>query len=204
MNPKTYSTTGTRGHGGREKVALRRSIFRIFLSLCACVAALGLSSCAEVAKDMGLDQPTDVEQRSGLTGTSDNPATLDPFQQYDLVMAANETRFFQLKVPSGWFWKVYLTAANRDDTRHGHLWAQIAPSTPQWQPLIGAYFAKSFDLGREGEQTQLAVGNDGPARYAVLVLRQQGAPLHITLQSQVSATKELMGPDDFAAPTTDQ
>lgn len=149
-----------------------------------------------MAKDMGLQQSTDLEQRMGITGTAENPAVIDPFDRYDLVMAANECRYFEIKVPEKWFWKLFLTAANRDDARHGQLTAQIAPSTPQWDPVQGTSFAKNFDLGREGLQAVLAVGNSGPTRYALLRLCQQGAPLHITLQSQISATSDLMGPDD--------
>ncbi len=57
-----------------------------------------LSSCAEMARDMDIDGATDVQLRSGLRGTTKDPAALDPFQRYDLVMAANECRTFTMKV----------------------------------------------------------------------------------------------------------
>jgi hypothetical protein len=83
---------------------------------------------------MGIDGATDVELRSGLTGTQANPASLDPFKRYDLVMAANETRFFSMKVPSGWYWKVYVTAASRKENDEGRLSAVIAQTDPPWSP----------------------------------------------------------------------
>jgi hypothetical protein len=163
--------------------------------------SLGLSSCGGLTRDIGLDNPTDLQQREGPTGTLDNPTPLDPFQRYDLVMAANECRYFTMKVPTKWYWKVFLTVANRSDTRRGKLTAAIAPVKPDWSPLPATSFNKSFDLGREGVQVVLAVGNDGPDRQALLQLCQDGAPLHITLQSEVSGTQVLIGPNDSGAVT---
>lgn len=164
---------------------------------------VGLSSCAGIARDIGLDNPSDLQQREGPTGTLDNPAPLDPFQRYDLVMAANECRFFSMKVPSKWYWKVFLTVANRSDKQRGRLTAAIVQDKPDWEPLPATSFNKNFDLGREGVQVVLAVGNNGPDRQALLQLCQDGAPLHITLQSEVSGTRVLIGPNDSDA-VTDQ
>jgi hypothetical protein len=149
---------------------------------------------------MGLEKPTDLQLRSGLEGTQANPASMDPFKTYELVMAANECRYFRVKVPAKWFWKVSLTVANREDARRGKLAAAIDPTNPNWAPLQGAGFSKNFDLGREGLEALLGVGNPGPDQIAVLHLCQDGAPLHITIQCQISATKALLGPGDIRTP----
>jgi len=168
--------------------------FLFFLLLS--VVGMGLCSCLGIDRDMGLVQVPDLQQREGITGTQDNPTPLDPFKRYDLVMAASECRFFTMKVPSNWYWKIYLTAANREENRRGTLAAEIAPANPPWAPLPATAFSKNFDLsGREGLQAILAVGNNQPDRLAFFKLCQDGAPLHITIQSEVSATKALLGPD---------
>jgi len=154
---------------------------------------------------MGLVQVPDLQQREGVTGNQDNPTPLDPFKRYDLVMAANECRFFTMKVPSKWYWKIYLTAANREESRRGSLAAEIAPANPPWIPLPATSFGKHFDLaGREGLQAILAVGNKEEDRLAFFKLCQDGAPLHITIQSEVSATHALLGPNGDSQSVTAQ
>ena len=106
-----------------------------FRILIAAVLLLGLSSCSEMAKDIGLDHVPDLQQRSGPVGTLDNPAVLDPFKKYDFVMAADECRFFMMKVPEKWYWKIFLTAVNREDDRKGKLATEIIPVNPPWGPL---------------------------------------------------------------------
>lgn len=165
--------------------------------------SLGLSSCFGIDRDMGLAHVPDIQQREGITGTQANPTPLDPFKRYDLVMAANECRFFTMKVPSQWYWKIYLTAADHEESRRGSLTAEIAPANPPWGPLPATSFSKNFDLsGREGVQAVLAVGNTQPDRLASFTLCQDGAPIHITIQSEVSATHALLGPNNDQAVTT--
>ena len=166
--------------------------FALFVLLS--VVALSLVSCAEVAKDMGLDQVSDIEQRAGLDGTKDNPGVLDPFKTYNLVMAANECRYFSMKIPENWYWKLYFTAANPDATQAGHVEAEIESASPAWVALPDADLKKSFSLMHEGSQAVLGVGNNEATRVALLRLCQDGAPLHITLKSQVSSNSELLGP----------
>jgi hypothetical protein len=149
---------------------------------------------------MGIDHPPDIQQRSGITGTIANPTPLNPFISYDLVMAANECRFFTMVVPSKWYWKVYLTVATRDDTRRGELTAAIQQTNPPWGVLPNIGIAKDFDLAREGLQAILGVGNPGEDRVALFQLCQEGAPVHITISSQISATRALMGPGDIQTP----
>jgi hypothetical protein len=156
---------------------------------------MGLVSCGEVARDMGLENVPDIKLRDGLTGTQDNPAVLDPFKTYNLVMAANECRYFQMKVPQNWYWKIYLTAANRKDNEHATLQAEVGPNDPPWAPLPECVFTKTFQLDREGEQAVLGVGNRLEPRVAIFHLCQSGAPLHITIASQVSTNATLMGPN---------
>ena len=174
---------------------------KFFLALLF-ITALGLASCEGLARDMGVSQPSDLEQRAGVTGTEDNPTPLDPFKQYDLVMSGNECRYFSMQVPSKWFWKIFLTAANREDGRRGLLTAEIQQATPAWASLPGTNFHKTFDLGREGLQAVLAIGNNDSDRVAIFKLCQEGAPLHITIQSQVASTNVITSPDKNQAVTT--
>jgi hypothetical protein len=187
--------------GMKEKMNFYRQVARVLLFG---AVAFGLCSCAEIARDMGFVHDSDLQMRSGISGTETNPTPLDPFQTYSLVMAADECRFFTLKVPSGWYWKLFLTVANRDETRRGQLTAEIPQVDPAWAPLPASSFKTSFDLGREGSQAVLGIGNPGPSRTALFRLCQNGAPLRITIESQISATNALMGPDlqgkDFEIP----
>jgi hypothetical protein len=169
---------------------------QIFLYLCLSVAMAFSLSCAEMARDMGIDDVTDVQLRSGLTGKENSPATLDPFKKYDLVMAANECRYFMMKVPSNWYWKVYVTAASRKENAEGRLSADISQQNPAWDSLDGTTFSKKMILRNDGDQALLAVGNTAPTRYAVLRLCQEGAPVYVTIESQVSTTTDLWGPDN--------
>jgi hypothetical protein len=170
-------------------------LIKICVYLCVSVAALFVSSCAEVARDMGIDGLTEVQMRAGLTGTQAHPAALDPFQKYELVMAANECRFFIVKVPAGWYWKVYVTAASRAETIEGRLSASIDQPDPPWAPLPGTSFEKAMVLHHDGDQALLAVGNTVQTRYAVLRLCQEGAPVNVNIESQTSTTTNLLGPD---------
>ena len=158
------------------------------------VVILGLSSCAEMAKDMGLDEEPDIQQRAGLTGTMANPAVLDPFKKYNLVMAANECRYFTMKVPEHWYWKIYLTVANRKVGQSGHLEAEIAQTNPPWGALPATSFKKTIELEQGGVQAVLGVGNEQATRPALLKLCQDGVPLKIAIESQVSSTTGLIGP----------
>jgi hypothetical protein len=176
---------------------LRPLWFNLFLAL---VLGSGLYSCAGLARDMGMDHPTDLQMRAGVTGTESEPTPLDPFKTYDLVMAGDECRFFTMVVPSKWYWKVYLTVANRDDARRGKVTAIIQQTTPPWGVLPNIGLSKEFDLEREGLQAVLGVGNSGEDRTALFRLCQEGAPVHITIASQISATRALMGPGDIQTP----
>lgn len=163
--------------------------------------AVVLPSCSGIARDMGIEETSDLEQREGTTGGSmDNPQPLDPFKRYDIVLSANECRVYSLKIPSKWSWKVSLTVANRTDGRRGRLTADILPKEPSWGELAGCYSSKSFDLGREGSQVLLGIGNPGEDRVAFLKLCQDGAPLKVTMTSQISASKALLGPNGSVTP----
>jgi hypothetical protein len=165
---------------------------------------LALSSCADISKEVGSGSKSDVEVREGITGTEQNPAVLDPFTKYEMVMTGGECRYLVMKIPSRWYWKAFITAADRDETQKGHLEAEIAQGNPAWAPLPGTLFKKDFNLNRgEGDQAVLAAGNSGPDRLALLKLCQDGAPLIVTLQSEISATGALLAPDvnGLATPT---
>ncbi len=165
------------------------------IGILVCLALLlMLSSCAEVARDMGIDDSPDIELRSGPVGSQSNPSPLDPFKRYDLIMAANECRFFSMKVPERWFWKVYLTGANRRENAQARISAYIGQSDQPFASVPETYFEKTMILNREGDQVVLGVGNKGPARVAILRICQEGAPVHVTIESQVSSTSDLLGP----------
>ncbi len=186
----------TQSHEDSQKeVGQKPSWFRFTLRLCVFVLALGLTSCNEMARDMGLEELSDIDQRVGIKGTETNPTPLDPFKKYTLVMAANECRFFTIKVPHNWFWRAYLTVANPAETRRGQLKAEIARPDIPWAPLPGIGSERYFDLGREGVEAAIGIGNRNETRTALIKLCQQGAPLHITIESQISATTDLMGPE---------
>jgi hypothetical protein len=171
--------------------------FLYFVLVCGLFA---LSSCAEMAHDMGIDGDTDVQLRSGIKGTPKDPAALDPFKRYDLVMAANECRVFTMKVPTNWYWKVYITAAARRENVESRVSATIMQSSPAWGSLPGTTLDKVMILHQDGLQAVLAVGNSNETRMAVLQICQEGAPANITIESQVSSTSSLLGPDDNTAP----
>lgn len=181
----------------RDRLSPRPLWFTMLLLL-----AVTLGSCSSIARDVGLEEGTDLEQRSGVGGTADNPFPLNPFKRYYLVMSGGECRFFTMEVPSAWFWKITLTAANREQDRRGSLRAEIAQSNPPWTPLPASSMSKNFDLAREGVGAVLAVGNTGPTRLALLRLCQDGAPIHVTLQSQIFSTGALLGPMNNQAVTT--
>jgi hypothetical protein len=172
-----------------------KPFFLTCIYFCLSVAVVFSLSCAEMARDMGIDDVTDVQMRSGLTGTQNNPAALDPFKKYELVMTANETRFFTMKVPSGWYWKVYVTAASRRENVEGRLSANISQPDPPWSPLEGTSFNKAMVLKNDGDQALLAVGNTAQTRFALLRIAQEGAPVYVTIESQVSTTTNLLGPN---------
>lgn len=163
--------------------------------LCLLSVFLCLSSCAEMGRDMGIEDVTEVEMRSGLTGTSAKPGVIDPFQKYELVMAANECRYFIMKVPHNWYWKVYVTAACRKEAAEGRLSADISQLDPPWATLPGTTLSKDMILHHDGDQALLAVGNADQTRYAILRLCQEGAPVNVSIESQTSTTAGLLGPD---------
>jgi hypothetical protein len=157
--------------------------------------SLGLTSCRTLGTDLGFVHLTDIQQREGPTGTLAQPAPLDPFKSYDLVMAANECRYFQMNLPQGWYWKLFVTAVNRSKDTSGVLKAGLLPSTPAWAAVPLCLSQKEFDLKTEGEEEVLGVANQGPTRPAVLELCQEGSPIRVTLKSEVSPINgELMNP----------
>lgn len=157
---------------------------------------LVLASCSDISKELGSGQKSDGDLREGISGTQQNPGVLDPFAKYEMVMAGGECRFLVMKIPARWYWKAFITAADRDETQKGHLTAEIAQVNPPWAPLPGTLFKKDFNLNRgEGDQAVLSAGNAGPDRLALLKLCQDGASLKVTLQSEISATGALLGPD---------
>ncbi len=172
-------------------------IMRLFLISVLCMS---LVSCAELSEQLGLTHRTDLEMRSGPSGSLDNPTVLDPFKKYNFVMAADDCRYFQMKVPHDWYWKLFMTVDNHSDLSHGALETAIADVVPPWAALPDSSFRKTFELDQGGVQGVLGVGNPGPDRTALLKMCQSGAPLRIILESQVSATSALLGPK---MPTTE-
>ncbi len=191
--------------GRRGGIRLFSSSVHLRASVCICgskplfffilsLFALSLSSCAELNKDTGLQKVPDEQLRSGPTGTLLNPAPLDPFKKYNLIMAGDECRYFVMKVPSQWYWKVFLTAVNREDGQEGKLTAGIAQGGIPWVKLPDADFSKVFLLRHEGVQGVLGIANDAQGRQAILELCQEGVPLKVTIESQIFSITGILGP----------
>ncbi|HVM32870.1 MAG TPA: hypothetical protein VMU88_07030 [bacterium] len=162
------------------------------------LGSLGLSACATAPAPQAADLPG-VSQREGLTGTAGDPATLNPFKHYDLVLAAGENRYFQVDLPQGWYWKLFVTAVDSDDNDGAELKAGILPAEPAWRSLPLSESAKDFKLKpKEGDQQVLGVANLGPDRMAVVELSQTGAPVQVSLRSEISPLNDqLMRPFGF-------
>jgi hypothetical protein len=138
-------------------------------------------------KEMGLAQKSDLERRTGSGGSPNRPETLSPFVTYRLVMAGNECRFFQMRVPSKWYWKLYVTAANEETGVEANLTASFETSDGGWQPLVPLETHKEFPVADASSQAALGVANAGDDRMLTLKLSQNGAPIKVILESQVSA-----------------
>jgi len=102
-------------------------------------------------------------------------------------MASRECRYFQVQIQSHWYWKVMLTAATRGEGRSAGLEAELATQGEGWKPVVPYESHKNFLLNADSSQGVIALANDGPERTLVLKLCQEGAPVKVILDSQVSA-----------------
>ena len=146
-----------------------------------------LSGCASAMKDVGLARKTDPEMRSGPGGSPTKPQMLSPFENYRLVLAGNECRFFQIRVPAKWYWKLYVTASNEEYGQEATLNASFDTSEGGWKPLPPLETHKEFAVAESSSQGALGVANDGDDRMLTLRLCQTGAPIKVVMESQVSA-----------------
>ncbi len=158
-----------------------------------------LAGCGTFRK-LGLISAPDIDQRRGVTGTEESPLPLNPLTKYKLVMAAGECRWFQVRVPKRWYWKVTLTAVC-PDKRSGRLEASLDISDGGWKPVVPYETRKVFDLAgwsemgvRVGDSRQgvVAAANIGPERPLVLKICQSGAPVQALLEFQVSAFGDVL------------
>jgi hypothetical protein len=138
-------------------------------------------------KGVGLVKKPEVERREGSGGPASLPEILNPFTTYRLVLAGDECRFFQMRVPSKWYWKLYVTAANEDKGMESKLTAAFETSEEGWKPLVPLETHKEFPVADASSQAALGVANDGDDRMLTLKLCQNGSPVIVTLESQVSA-----------------
>jgi hypothetical protein len=160
--------------------------------------SLGMVSCATVQPAGDAAQAAALAEREGITGTLEKPATLNPFKRYEMVLAGGEIRYFQMSIPQGWYWKLFVTAVNRSQDTQGQLDAGIIPSVPAWETVSLCDTQKEFNLKGEGDQDVLGAANSGPTRMALVELRQKGASIRVTLQSEISPVNgELMKPFGF-------
>lgn len=153
--------------------------------------ALCLGGCAAM-KTVGLASKTDSEMRSGAGGSAARPEVLNPFNAYRLVMADNECRFFQLRVPSHWCWKLFVTASNEDPGQEATLSASFDTSGGSWNPLVPLESYRDFTVTDASSQGALGVANGGADRVMTLRLCQKGAPVRVVLESRVSAYGEAL------------
>jgi len=145
-----------------------------------------LWGCASAMKGVGLARKPDVERREGPGGPPGRPEILNPFTTYRMVLAGDECRFFQMRVPSKWYWKLYVTAANEDQGLESKLTAAFETSDEGWKPLVPLETHKEFSVSDASSQAALGVANDGDDRMLTLKLCQNGSPVIVTLESQVS------------------
>jgi hypothetical protein len=138
-------------------------------------------------KGVGLVKKPDIERREGSGGSPSRPETLNPFSTYRLVLAGDECRFFQMRVPSKWYWKLYVTAANEDQGMESKLTATFQTSEDGWKPLVPLETHKEISVADSSSQAALGVANEGDDRMLTLRLCQNGTPVIVTLESQVSA-----------------
>ncbi|HET9869245.1 MAG TPA: hypothetical protein VFR02_01930, partial [bacterium] len=144
-------------------------------------------SCGTVPIDPG------AAGRQGLLGTQAAPAPLNPFKDYDLVMAGGEDRYFKMNLPAGWYWKLFVTAVDRSNDQKGTLTAALLPSVPPWQSLPLCRDQKQFNLKpKEGDQDVLGAANNGPDHPVVVELSQRGPPILVTLHSEISPLSGLL------------
>jgi hypothetical protein len=136
---------------------------------------------------VGLTRKPDLEMREGSGVPPGRPETLSPFVTYRLVMAGNECRFFQMRVPSKWYWKLYVTASDQEWGAEADLNASFDTSSDGWQPLVPLETHKEFSVSDASSQAALGAANAGDDRMLTLKLCQSGAPIKIILESQVSA-----------------
>jgi hypothetical protein len=158
-------------------------IFKMGLILI--LSGLMMSSCRSLLIQMGLKQVPDLELRAGLMGTQAHPALLNPFKTYSMVLAAQDYRFFKVKFPAHWYWKVFVTVVNQKK-RRGELWIRIFPSRTHWGILIPLRSENEFEVSQEGTQGSVGVINRGRTKTAYLELKQSGAPLQVLLQSEMA------------------
>jgi hypothetical protein len=136
---------------------------------------------------MGLSKTSDLQRRKGIAGTADAPFVLNPLVPHTIVMSAKECRYFQVQIPSRWYWKVMLTAATRQMGRSAGLEAELLTQGEGWKPVVPYESQKTFLLNADSSQGVVAVANNGPDRVLVLKLCQEGASVKVILDSQVSA-----------------
>jgi len=140
-----------------------------------------------VFRAMGIASTTDIGKRRGPGGTPEAPFELNPLRSKILVLAAHECRDFQVRLPKDWYWKVTLTASTRGDNSSASLSAELRDEGGGYAPVPPFEKTKSFRLSADSRQGVIALANQGPDRPLVLRLCQDGAPVKVVMESQVSA-----------------
>lgn len=149
-------------------------------------AAVFGAACGPALRTAGLKEGPPESRRSGLMGFRHDPAPLNPFETTELVMAGDECRFYRLKVPSGWTWKLRLTAASRRPGVPAEVHARILPESPPWGEVPNAARERVLRLASGGTQVLLGVANPLGDRMAVLELCQVGGDVGLILESEVA------------------
>lgn len=161
--------------------------------LALCLLALVLSTgCVKTLRSVGLAPKPDLEWRKGPGGDVANPETLSPFKTYRLVMAGDECRFFKVRVPSQWYWKLVVTASAETEGLEAEVTAAFDLQGEGWEPLVPFENHKTFSVAQASSQAAIAVANTGVDRMLTLRLCQKGTPVKVVLSSQVSAFGEVL------------
>ena len=139
---------------------------------------------------LGLKSPPDLEQRRGIGGTRNNPEILNPFKPVEIVMAADECRFFRVRVPRGWYLKYLVTGVNRRDGKSGYMKAEMIAEGQGWAELSPYPREKHFYLREGSNQAVVAIANQSVDRDILLKICQEGSPMGVILQPETSRIVE--------------
>ena len=161
--------------------------FRRGLALLLVLAGpLAFAGCRGTFRQIGLSRKPDIDQRTGPVGTQEKPTTISPFEDINWVLAGDECRWIQIRVPHEWYWLLTVTVVNEDPGREARLEAALDASDGTWKNVPPTEFHKTFNLSEGSNQATVGDANTLGDRYLEVRLCQDGAPARVRLSSEVS------------------